>query len=157
VRLSQSRGFKYRFCISAHDGFAILRSANRKKARHDRGRSETAVSFPVSVPSSQPGCPFGRSAYSAAKAYAIPLLPLVRRLLKRDWLLRLLYEFLKTRIAAQRVPEWMQTQLTVRKQTIVGQQVLELFKCKILFASPSVDDCEICKYRAARHRVFCNG
>src|SRR6266403_2694413 len=78
-------------------------------------------------------------------------------LLKRDWLLRLLYEFLKTRIAAQRVPEWMQTQLTVRKQTIVGQQVFQLSKCKILFASPSVDDCEICKHRATRHRVFCNG
>ena len=44
--------------------------------------------------------PFGRSAYSAAKAYAIPLLPLVRRLLKRDWLLRLLNEFLKTWIAS---------------------------------------------------------
>ncbi len=38
-------------------------------------------------------------------------------LLQRDWFLRLLYEFLETRIAAQMIPERVQTQLAVRNMT----------------------------------------
>jgi len=34
-------------------------------------------------------------------------------LLHRDWLLRLLYEFLEARVAAQRIPERMQAEFTV--------------------------------------------
>src|SRR5437764_533956 len=64
------------------------------------------------------------------------------------------HDFLEARIATQRIPPWVKTQLTVAE--IAGQLYgdLQLLQGQVLLASHRVNDREILNYSGSSNRIF---
>src|SRR5213078_3965849 len=64
------------------------------------------------------------------------------------------HDFLEARIATQRIPPWVKTQLTVAE--VAGQLYgdLQLLQGQVLLASHRVNDREILNYSGTSNRIF---
>jgi hypothetical protein len=63
-------------------------------------------------------------------------------LFERDWLLRFLDQFVKSLIAAQRIPIGVELQLTIANQSTGFDGGRKLCDCAIILSRPCVDDGE---------------
>src|SRR5262249_20897095 len=75
-------------------------------------------------------------------------------LTQRDWFLRLLYEFLKARIAAQRIPARVQTQFAIAQKSGRARCDGQLLEGKILLTSPCINEGQVFDQQSALYRIF---